>query len=159
MFTAALGAYRAARSRQAGGKACLWAGTAYHAARSRQAGGKACLEAGAGGGASTACRAGAGGARKVDLPNRALGPHLAAYTQTFPTARTDQAARKTPITRLHTDLPAGPARRSRAINNAPSAGFEPALTVPETDALSPELRGLAERYYRLARRVRSSKTV
>ena len=30
---------------------------------------------------------------------------------------------------------------------APSAGFEPALTAPEADALSPELRGLAGRAY------------
>ena len=30
---------------------------------------------------------------------------------------------------------------------APSAGFEPALTAPEADALSPELRGLARRLY------------
>ncbi len=28
--------------------------------------------------------------------------------------------------------------------SAPSAGFEPAHTAPEADALSPELRGLAE---------------
>ena len=32
---------------------------------------------------------------------------------------------------------------------APSAGFEPALTAPEADALSPELRGLAGRAYLL----------